>query len=177
MPNEAKCLIHISSCSFICPCSEAWEDGHVSYRPMRMSMTTLLQPGCLPKNTVATWHTGRTQTPTPSQDDKQRKMDGRGGGGGSLLYTYGGWSSDQGTLGCHTVLFESYDGSERLVLVDTMWVGVALGWGEGLRRETVKLKLKIGWETDRDRLTICVLVAISWGKEEKQKRKERQKRG
>lgn len=51
------------------------------------------------------------------------KMIDRGrwkGGGGSLLYTYGGWSSVQGTLGCRTVLFESYDGSERLVLVDTM---------------------------------------------------------
>ncbi len=160
------------SYSFICPCSESWEDGCVSYRPMRMSMTTPLQLGRLQK----------TQSQRDTWDGHKllldHKMIDRGRWtGGLLLYTYSGWSSVQGTLGCCTVLFESYDGSERLVLVDTMWVGVALGWGEGLRRVTVKLKLKIGWETDRDRLTICVLVAISWGKEEKQKRKERQKGG
>ncbi len=131
---------------------------------LHMSTTTPLQ--IKGKNTVATWHTGRTQTPTRSQDDRQRKMNGR------LATLYLQWLG-LGTGGHWETVWELR--WQWTVLVDTMWVGVALGWGEGLRRVTVKLK--IGWETDRDRLTICVLVAISWGKEEKQKRKERQKGG
>ncbi len=151
-----------SCCSFICPCSESWEDGCVSYtwvwqHPSKSRVC---------KNTVATWHTGRTHTPTRSQDDRQRKMNGR------LATLYLQWLG-LGTGGHWETVWELR--WQWTMLVDTMWVGVALGWGEGLRRVTVKLK--IGWETDRDRLTICVLVAISWGKEEKQKRKERQKGG